>query len=90
MSDDGWVDSHCHLYDARMGSPAAAIEEARAAGVSTMIVVGCDRQTSIAAREIAASDPAIHATVGLHPHEARHGIDTVVDLVGPDTVAIGE
>jgi TatD DNase family protein len=87
---NNWIDSHCHLYDERLGSPPQVIEEARAAGVSTMIVVGCDRQTSIAARDIAAANEGVFATVGLHPHEARHGIDTVIDLVGPDTVAIGE
>jgi TatD DNase family protein len=90
VTGDGWTDSHCHLYDERLGATSEVIDEARLAGVSTMIVVGCDRETSIAARDIAAVHPGIHATVGLHPHEARHGIDTIVDLVGPDTVAIGE
>jgi TatD DNase family protein len=85
-----WVDTHCHLYDERLGEPATAIAEARDAGVGTMIVVGCDRSTSLAAREIAATDDRIFATVGLHPHEARHGVDTVAELIGPDTVAIGE
>jgi TatD DNase family protein len=87
---DSWTDTHCHLYDERVGRPEEAIAEARAAGVGTMIVVGCDRATSVAAREIAESHDGVHATVGLHPHEARHGVATVVDLVGPDTVAIGE
>ena len=27
----------------------------------------------------------IYATVGLHPHEARHGVDTVVDLIAAAT-----
>lgn len=87
---DGWYDSHCHVYDERLGPPDTTIAEARAAGVATMIVVGCDRATSIAARQVAADRDGVHATVGLHPHEARHGVDTIVDLVGPDTVAIGE
>jgi TatD DNase family protein len=87
---DGWVDSHCHLYDERLGPPDTVIAEARAAGVTTMIVVGCDRATSIAARDIAAAHDGVYATVGLHPHEARHGFDTIADLIAPDTVAIGE
>jgi TatD DNase family protein len=90
VSGAGWTDSHCHLYDERLGPPGAVIEEARDAGVSTMIVVGCDRQTSLAARDVAAGNEGVFATVGLHPHEARHGFDTIADLVGPDTVAIGE
>ena len=32
----------------------------------------------------------VSATVGLHPHEARHGVDTIVDLIDGDTLAIGE
>jgi TatD DNase family protein len=88
--EHGWFDSHCHVYDERLGPPDATIAEARAAGVTTMIVVGCDRATSIAARQLADVADDVHATVGLHPHEARHGVDTIVDLVGPDTVAIGE
>jgi TatD DNase family protein len=90
VTADGWTDSHCHLYDERLGPAPAVIEEARDAGVTTMIVVGCDRETSIAARDVAAVNDGVYATVGLHPHEARCGLDTVVDLVGPDTVAIGE
>jgi TatD DNase family protein len=85
-----WVDTHCHLYDERLGAARTVIDEARSAGVSTMIVVGCDRATSIAARDVAAEHIGVYATVGLHPHEARHGVDTILDLVGQDTVAIGE
>jgi TatD DNase family protein len=85
-----WVDTHCHLYDERIGAPADTIAEARAAGVATMIVVGCDRETSIKARDVAVGSEGIYATVGLHPHEARHGVGTIADLVTSDTVAIGE
>jgi len=82
-----WVDSHCHIdaADARQ-----TIDDALAAGVTTMIVVGCDRETSIGARQLATGHEAIEATVGLHPHESRHGVDTIVDLIDDDTLAIGE
>ena len=82
-----WVDSHCHIDPAGAGE---TIDEALAAGVTTMIVVGCDRATSLAAQRLAACHDATRATVGLHPHEARHGVDTIVDLIGDDTLAIGE
>ena len=42
----------------------------------TMITVGCDRATSLEALALAARFPDVHATVGLHPHEAKHGVDT--------------
>ncbi len=87
----GWVDSHCHLPEAEASDLVA---EARAAGVGTMVTVGCDRATSLEALALAAQFPDVHATVGLHPHEAKHGVDTIRDLfdrddgVGP--VAVGE
>src|SRR5690606_29453935 len=35
--------------------------------------------------------PGVWATVGLHPHEARHGVDTITDLFDhPKVVAVGE
>lgn len=83
----GWVDSHCHLD---VETASETIAEAGAAGVTQLIVVGCDRATSIAGRQIAADHDAVVATVGLHPHEARHGVDTIIDLIDGDTVAIGE
>jgi TatD DNase family protein len=86
----GWVDSHCHLPEAEA---ADLVDEARAAGVGTMITVGCDRATSIEALALAARFPDVHATVGLHPHEAKHGVDTIRDLFDRDgarPVAVGE
>lgn len=94
---DGWFDTHCHVHDERTpGGADGAIEEARAAGVSEMITVGCDRATSLAALEIAAHHDHVYATVGLHPHEARFGVDSIADLFTPDPtrpvtpVAVGE
>jgi TatD DNase family protein len=85
----GWLDSHCHL-------PAAEavdlVAEAAAADVTTMITVGCDRASSIEALDVAARCAGVHATVGLHPHEARYGVGTIRDLFdGPvRPVAVGE
>lgn len=85
-------DSHCHVYDERMpGGPEAALAAARLAGVTGMVAVGCDRHTSEQAIELAAGHPDVWASVGLHPHEARHGVDTIADLLDhPRVVAVGE
>ncbi len=85
-------DSHCHVHDERMpGGTTAAVDAARAAGVAAMITVGCDRTTSLAAIAAAAGHDDVWATVGLHPHEAVHGVDTVADLIDrPRVVAVGE
>jgi TatD DNase family protein len=91
-SQPEWVDSHCHLHDAAIpGGADAAVAAARDAGVRTMVTVGCDRATSLAAIAVAAEHDGVHATVGLHPHDATNGVDTIVDLIAtPDIVAIGE
>jgi TatD DNase family protein len=88
----GWIDSHCHVHDERIpDGTAGAVAAAVAAGVSTMITVGCDRATSVAALAAAAAHPEVFATVGLHPHEARHGVETIADLIAaPGVVAVGE
>jgi len=85
----GWLDSHCHIP---AGDADEVVAEAAAAGVTTMVTVGCDRASSLEALDVAARYPDVHATVGLHPHEARFGVATILDLLdGPMApVAIGE
>ena len=87
-----WIDSHCHVHDERTpDGTAAAVAAAAAAGVTTLITVGCDRPTSLAAIAVAAEHEQVHATVGLHPHDAVNGVDTIVDLLDtPGIVAVGE
>lgn len=63
-----WVDSHCHLQS--LPDPGAAIERAREAGVTEMVCVGTDLDTSRQAIDLAARHPEVRATVGLHPHDA--------------------
>jgi len=69
-----WVDSHCHLQLGSSADDVAAAEErvahARAAGVTTMICVGTDLETSRRALDLAARHHEVYATVGLHPHDA--------------------
>ena len=87
----GYTDTHCHLYDTR-GVPADdVIAAARAAGVTTMIDVGCDAATTASAIAVAEANEGIWATAGLHPHEAVHGVDTILEFLDhPKIVAIGE
>ena len=84
-SQPEWIDSHCHVADAE------AVAEAAEAAVTTLITVGCDRESSLNAIAAAAEHPNVHATVGLHPHDAKDGVDTIVDLLAtPGIVAVGE
>lgn len=86
-----WTDSHCHLgYD---GVGTDAVAEAAAAGVTRIVTVGTDAAASAAAIDCAGRHDQVFATVGLHPHEASHGADTLLGLLDPPdpkVVGIGE
>ncbi|WP_419923802.1 TatD family hydrolase [Candidatus Poriferisocius sp.] len=83
-----WIDNHCHL---ELETLEATVAQASNAGVERMIDVGTDAATSVAAVSKAAACDQVWATVGVHPHEARHGIDGIEDLLGSDrVVAVGE
>jgi TatD DNase family protein len=92
-----WTDDHCHLgWDVNEEVDAdevdAMVAEARAAGVERLVTVGTDALRSADAVRAAARHPgAVWATVGLHPHEARKGLDGIVDLLDETgVVAVGE
>ncbi|HUY63406.1 MAG TPA: TatD family hydrolase [Acidimicrobiales bacterium] len=81
-----WIDSHCHVQDAYRPDGTdepAVLAAAAAAGVSGLICIGTDADSSrqaVAFVERSRSSGAVvdtWATVGLHPHEARHGVDEV-------------
>lgn len=92
MSSAVWTDNHCHLHDERIpGGAAKAVEAAHVAGVATMITVGCDAATSLAAIAVAEQFDGVWATVGLHPHQATDGVDTISTMFDhPKVVAVGE
>lgn len=89
------IDTHAHVHDAAFDADRAeTIARARAAGVERIITVGCDVQDS--ARAVAtAKIYALHASAGIHPHEAK---DAPADIAGafseffeePCIVAVGE
>ncbi|MGH9094640.1 MAG: TatD family hydrolase [Acidimicrobiales bacterium] len=86
-----WVDSHCHIPYQGVGTEVIA--EARAAGVTRMITVGTDAAQSRAAMETARAHDGVWATVGLHPHDAKDGVDVIAPLLAdpdPAVVAVGE
>jgi TatD DNase family protein len=89
----GWIDSHCHVpYDeGRFQLAEDALADARTAGVVGFVSVGTDREQSAAAIAVAQRHADVWATVGLHPHDASRGTDTVADLLDrPRVVAVGE
>ncbi|MEY2475234.1 MAG: TatD DNase family protein [Actinomycetota bacterium] len=69
----------------------AVLAAARDAGVTRIVTIGTDADESAAAIALAAAHDEVWATVGLHPHDAKNGVDTIVDLLdAPKVVAVGE
>ena len=82
-----WFDNHCHLSE----NIEEEILKARKALVVGFINVGTDFETSCEAIEKARMLPDVWATAGVHPHEAKKGIEGIEDLLGdPNVVAVGE
>lgn len=88
------IDSHCHLHEADFPiDQAEALQLAREVGVKQIIVIGTDKQSSLAAVEFSRQHEGVFATVGVHPHEASGGCDFLKQIdfkTEPKIVAIGE
>jgi len=90
-----FVDSHCHLaFPELAGDIDGVLARMSAAGVSQVLSV-CTRLDEFAGvQALAARDPRIYASVGVHPDTPPGDEPTVADLVRlaqmPRVVAIGE
>ena len=68
-----FIDSHCHLNHEDFATDlVGAIERAESVGVTRMVVVGFDVDSSERAVELAESHSSLFAAVAVHPHDARH------------------
>jgi TatD DNase family protein len=90
-----WFDSHCHVPYEGLEDAAVVVAAARDAGVARMVSVGTDADQSRAALDAARRFDGVWATVGLHPHDAKNGIDSILPALreGLETghcVAVGE
>lgn len=89
-----WVDSHCHL-DHLEGELGPYLERAAGAGVTRLVTIGTNLESSRRAVELACAHSGVWAVVGVHPTEVKGFSDSVVGavekLAGHDRVlAIGE
>jgi TatD DNase family protein len=86
-----WIDDHCHLErdPVRADAQVAAAAEA---GVTRLISVGCDVAQSRDYIDAARRHPGVvWATAGVHPHDAKDGLDGLEALLGEaEVVAVGE
>lgn len=89
-------DSHAHIGDERFDSDRTELmERMEKEGLSYVMDVGCDLESSQKAVENAACYPICYAAVGIHPHYAESLDDellaTIRELAAkPKVVAIGE
>jgi len=85
-----WIDDHCHLPD-DTAEAGELIADARAAGVERTITVGTEVRHSRAAIAVARAFDGVWATAGVHPHEAKDGLEGLQPLLDePEVVAVGE
>lgn len=67
------VDAHCHLTGSYAPEGAEEIlARARGAGVGGFVAVGTDLEDSREVLDLARRHPEVRASLGVHPHEARH------------------
>ena len=91
------VDAHCHLTGTYLAADQVGdtLVRARAAGVGGFIAVGTDLEDCRAVLALAQAHPGIQASLGVHPHEARHwapaGAAELRDLLAhPSVRFVGE
>lgn len=90
------TDAHCHLQDKKFAHDLdAVVDNARAAGVETLVTVGYDMPSSRYGIQLAERYSSVYATVGVHPHDARTVTGADLDELArigqhPRVVAVGE
>ncbi len=92
----GLIDTHCHLdYPPMAEDVQAALQRAQDVGVDQVMHIGCSVDRLNPAVELARSFEPVFASVGIHPHDARHyddAVETRLDtlLDEPKVLALGE
>ncbi len=90
------VDSHAHLDGGQFAKDLdETVERAKNNGISHILTIGCDLESSIKSINVAESYDNIFAAVGVHPHDAREINNATLEklesmLSHPKVVALGE
>lgn len=89
-----WIDTHCHLNLTDFeGDLQEVRRRAEEEGVEAAVIVGIDLETSRRALDLAAEDPWLVPSVGIHPHDAadldRAALETLAEMAG-SAAAVGE
>ena len=91
------IDSHAHIYYRDYaGDFDDMLKRAEDAGVSAILVVGTDIESSRESADLAERYPQLYAAVGVHPHDAGRVTEACYDIIrslavsSAKIVAIGE
>lgn len=90
------IDSHCHIYyDTYNEDLPNVIDRANDVGITKLVCVGVDLNSSEKCIELAEKYDNIYATVGFHPHESKLAQDNYLKTLESmanhsKVVAIGE
>ena len=90
------IDTHLHFDDKKFDENRQQLIDGLAEhGIGFVINNSCDLATMLAGVELAKNNARIFATVGMHPHEAKHFdtafVETMEQLAShPKVVAVGE
>src|SRR5437762_1787381 len=90
------TDTHCHLADSAYDPDRPEVlARAWAAGVARIVAVGESRAAAERALALAAAEPRLVVTAGVHPHDASGWSDEARDWLRaalrlPAVVAAGE
>lgn len=90
-----FADTHCHIHSDDYGLDGdETVKSAQRAGVTRLLCVGTDAADSAQAVKFVAKRSGCYASIGLHPHEARHYKAQFPEIESlatePNVVAIGE
>lgn len=88
-------DTHCHIHETEFyGEDERAAVHQRAVEAETgMICIGTSEKTSLEAIDFCSSHENAWPTVGVHPHDAKHGYAKIGELLldhSTEIVGIGE
>lgn len=90
------IDSHCHINDKQFNEDIGeVVERAKANGISQLICVGTDIESSEKAIKIADEFQEVFATCGVHPHDSEKPDKKYIQILEDfskheKVVAIGE
>lgn len=90
------IDTHAHITDEKYGDGGRSIIESMSRDrLEAIICIGCDRESSRAAVEVANGDPRIYAAIGVHPYYPETVTEELMDefraaAKNEKVVAIGE